>query len=51
MLYEETRAAAGLSSQVTFHEMGDAGILVADERTEEFARLVDGFLGRPPAAS
>lgn len=50
MLYEETKACAPLSALIKFVEMGDAGILVADERPVEFARLIDGFLRRPDAA-
>jgi pimeloyl-ACP methyl ester carboxylesterase len=47
MLYEETKACAPLSRLIEFVEMGDAGILVADERPVEFARLIDDFLRRP----
>lgn len=47
MLYLSTKAAVGLSPMIEFHELGDAGIFVADERPAEFAGLIDRFLKGP----
>jgi pimeloyl-ACP methyl ester carboxylesterase len=48
MLDAQTRSCVALSPLIEFHDCGDTGILVADERPVEFARLVDAFLRRAP---